>query len=218
MKRLTIFPLNTVIRYSESDMRRIFFEVVEEQLKLNIKEDFKSNITNHQALLDLVAEQNGLELSEEETEKIQKGVKKSVKKLYLQDEDAFDVRPGVQNLFNHLEKDSDWKFGILSDFWNSTTQFIMQSCGVSSKNKLTICAESASSAQVQIDTLIKRVAKDPKPKVHLVSLKKSPPYLRESFKLIRPKASDKESNYYVYPKFNEIFKLKKKKSKKDKSK
>ncbi len=218
MKRLTIFPINTVIRFSESDVRQLLLQTLSSHLKIEIDSDPAPELSNHQAILEHLCEVNGIVLPDEAAqEQIRKDLKKAVKKLYLADEDAFEVRPGVQSLFNHFEKEKGWKYGIISDYWNDTTQFIMQSCGVSSKNKLTVCAESANSAKAQIDILIDRRSKGSQVKVHLVCLSKDCSFQKESFKLIRPKASNKESNYYVYPKFSELFKTKKRKSKKGKS-
>lgn len=219
MKRLTIFPLNTVIRYADSQVRNLLFEVIGQQLELQFSDDPLPKESNHHKIaLSLFQSHLERDPNQEELEAMKKAMKKAVKKLYLDDEDAFEVRPGVQSLFSQFAKEKAWKYGIISELWEEPTQFILQSCGVSSKDKLTVCAESADSLPKQIKVLTERANKEGAPKIQLVRLKKSKYAWEDNYKIIRPKASDKESNYYVFPKFNELFKGKKKVKKKDTSK
>lgn len=215
MTRLTIFSLDTVIRYSETNLRKLLFQLISEREGISMDSDPAPEIRNFQALLNHIFQKEiKKELSEENLAAYQKAFKKAVKKYYLDDEDAFEVRPGVQSLFGQMDKEKKWKFGIASDLWEEATQFLLQSCGVFSKDKLTICAETAPDRNAQMEILASRAQKkDQGLKIYVVCLNGEKPELSKDFKIIRPKASDKESNYYVYPRFNELFKLKKKNKK-----
>lgn len=218
MKRLSIFSLEAVIRYSDKNLRGIFLQLVNDISQISLTEDPDPETRNLQELLMLIFKKElQREPSKEEIEQYQKGFKAAVKKIYLDDEDAFEVRPGVQSLFAQLEKEKKWKYGIISDLWGDTTQFLLQACGIFSKNKLTICAEDAPNRKKQSKLLIERVQKGHQNlKLHYICLHEAPSFLSENFKVLSPKGSKKENNYYVYPKFSEMFGHKKKKRKKAK--
>lgn len=215
MKRLTIFPLDTVIRYSEARVRALLFEILDRDFQIEIKEDPAPDIQNFQHLTEFIFAEHGIELKGKSLAAIRKSLKKAIKGVYLDDEEAFEIRPGVQSLFRQLDKEARWKFGICSDFWPEATVFIMQSCGVNVKNKLTLTAEDARTLEKQIQILMdrNRDKEGQLPKAQLVCLKGKKPKYDSDLKIIHPKASDLESNYHVYPKFTELFKLKKAKSK-----
>ncbi len=213
MKRLTIFSLEAVIRYSENDLRRLLFELLKEHHSIKIKEDPAPEIHNFEGLLNFIFKSNlDRKPNKEERQFYRKSFKSAIKKLYLEDEDSFEVRPGVQSLFNHLEKEKRWKYGIISDFWEDSTKFILQSCGIFSKGKWTIYAEEAEARKDQVDILVNQVKKEEQEQNYqFIALNSKPKFLSEDFKVIRPKASNKESNYYIYPKFSELFGIKRKK-------
>jgi len=216
MKRLTIFSLEAVIRYSDTELRGLFFQLLADISSITIETDPAPQVQNLQQLLVHIFKLKlDREPSEEEVQEYQKAFKKAVKKLYVKDEEAFEVRPGVQSLFAQLEKEKRWKYGVVSDYWGEATQFILQACGIFSKNKLTMYAEDAASRRKQTNLLLSKVSKEGQElKKQFVCLEEKPKFLDSDFKVIRPRASDKESNYYVYPKFSELLGGKKKKRKK----
>ncbi len=216
MKRLTIFSLEAVIRYSDTELRGLLFDLLSEISSIKLDSDPAPHIKNLQQLLVHIFKLKlDREPSEDEIQEYQKAFKKAVKKLYVKDEEAFEIRPGVQSLFAQLEKEKRWKYGVVSDYWGEATQFILQACGIFSKNKLTMYAEDAESRKKQTALLVSKVSKEGQElKKQFICLAEKPRFLANDFKVIRPKASDKESNYYVYPKFSELFGGKKKKRKK----
>lgn len=216
MKRLSIFSLEAVIRYSDEQLRSLFFPLLSEISSIELKEDPAPELKNIHHLLHFIFEKE-LKRAPSPAEIItyQKAFKKAVKKLYLSDEEAFEIRPGVQSLFGQLEKESKWKYGLVSDYWEESTKFILQSCGVFSKGKLTINAEDAMNRAEQCELLKQRAQKDKtKLNVQFISLDKNPGFLSGETQVLRPKVANKEANYYIFPKFSELFGLKKTKSRK----
>lgn len=216
MKRVTIFSLESVVRYNPKDLRQLLFSLAEDLYGLKLPEDPAPAVHNFdQLLLLLFQEARKAPPSSEEIEQFRKAFKKGIKKLYLKDEEAFEVRPGIQSLFGQLENEKQWNYALISDFWEESTKFILQSCGVFSKGKLTIHAEDGSDLEAQTQVLIERLKED-KTEFQFVCLENPPTFLPADFKLLRPKKSKKEFNYYVYPKFSELFGLKRKKKTKSK--
>lgn len=216
MKRVTIFSLETVVRFNRSDLRQLLFALAEELHSIKLKEDPAPEVRNFDQLLQIIFKEAGKSaIAGEELEDFRKAFKKGIKKLYLKDEEAFEVRPGIQVLFGQLEKEKRWKYAILSDFWEESTRFILQSCGVFSKDKLTIHAEDGAHLEAQTKVLIDRL-KDDETELQFMCLEEAPDFLKGDFKILRPKKSKKETNYYVYPKFNELFGIKRKKKSKGK--
>lgn len=216
MKRLSIFSLEAVIRYSDEQLRSLFFPLLSEISSIEITEDPAPELKNIHHLLYFIFEKE-LERSPSTAEisAYQKGFKKAVKILYLQDEEAFEIRPGVQSLFGQLEKESNWKYGLVSDYWGESTKFILQSCGVFSKGKLTISAENAKNRAEQCELIKKRALKGKSDDlVQFIGLDKNPGFLSREMQILRPKEANKDANYYIFPKFSELFGIKKTKSRK----
>jgi hypothetical protein len=217
MTRLTVFNLPAIIRYSDQSLRTLLFDLVFLECDVKIKKDPFPEVLNFEVLIHRIYRDFlEIDLSTETLEKYRKDFKKALKKLYLTDEDLFEVRPGVQNLFNHFSKEKKWKYGIISNLWEDSTRFILQSCGVFSKDKLTIHAEDGLSPIEQAQLLLKRSSKKtPESEItmQVVSLSPLESYLPGAYMQVGPKASSKEDNYYVYPRFHELFNLKKKEGK-----
>lgn len=70
--------------------------------------------------------------SNEEYLQVQEIFRTKLKELFLIKEDLFDVWPGVQNVFESIERRKGWEYYLVSDYWEVGTRFILDSCGVHS--------------------------------------------------------------------------------------
>lgn len=214
---LVVFSLNAVARFSYHEMEHCLLAAIGELGFENVQGPLLGQDLNIFLAIDTKISHNQQRLSEEEKQVLLKLFTKKIKKLFLKDDDVFEIRPGVQSLFGEIEKQKSWKYAIISHLDPITTRFILQSCGVFSKDKLTICADEGENYKVQIEKLRKRVKKNlKKPKTHFFSLEEEAD-LPEGTELILPKKSKKEKNYFTYRRFEEYFK-KAKKAKKNKNK
>ena len=215
MIKLTVFQLDSVIRYSDQSL----FALLETSLSeiLDEKVDLGPHLHLYGAASVCAAwleNKGAAPLSDEQNQKLRKKFHKKIKALYIEDEEAFEVRPGAQSIFSHLEKAKAWKYGIISPFWQENTQFILHSCGVFSKTKLTISQDLAREESDQIVLLFERgQKKELAPEIEMVCLRKASRFKELGYRTLKPKASDKERNYYVYPRFSEFFGLKARKKK-----
>jgi hypothetical protein len=212
---LVVFSLNAVARFPHAEIENCLHEAQLElgyepkvnkhfPQDLNIFEAFKIHLESGLPEIDI----------NEKLEVLIQTFSKKVKKLFLEDDDLFEIRPGVQSLFGEIEKYKSWKYAIISHLDAKTTRFIMQSCGVFSKDKLTLCAEDGQDYKQQLIQLIKRVEKNSlPPTTHFFSIEMEE-HLPAETTLILPKKSKKENNYFTYRRFEEYFKTSKKNKKK----
>ena len=207
MRKLAVFSLSAVLRYEYATFQRfaqMSIEKVEGEPFSLAPADGEKNI--QQLLLETYRLHKQEQPSAAKLKKIEKQFSKYLKKYFVQEEDSFEVRPGVQNIFNHIEKRKNWKYCILSPYWNKATHQVLESCGVYSKNKFTITANQALTAQEQLEIAMARTKKKNKGlKVFLVNENLNIE-LNEPFELIQPKGSKSAPNYFIYPKFSELFK------------
>jgi hypothetical protein len=71
----------------------------------------------------------------------------------LDQEEPFDVWPGVQNVFRSIEEIEEWDYLIVSDYWRKPTEFILNSCGITTKRKKLLTAELGNSGEEIVDRL-----------------------------------------------------------------
>lgn len=215
MLKITVFNLAAVIRYSEEDMLALFASCMAAELNAPVELNPYSKLYSYEAKVRAwFSDHDELELSDALLESIRKQFHKSIKKQFLKDEDAFEVRPGVQSLFSKLEGEKKWMYGITSPFWQENTKFILESCGVFSKTKLTLSSDHGISDLEQIEIIKERgQKKEQEPEIEVVCIGKAGRYKKEGYKVLKPKKSNKESNFHTYPRFQEFFSLKSKKKK-----
>ncbi len=218
MIRLSVFKLSSVIRYSQEDLLDLLAQSITKITEQSVELDPALSRENVETILEQWASETSPKgLSLEQRSEVRKQFHKNLKKLYLDNEEAFEVRPGVQSIFSHLEKEKRWKYGIISPLWSENTKFILQSCGVFSKTKLTLSVDDANSELGQIDILSERgQKKEHLPEIEIICTRKAGRFKKEGYRVLKPKASNKEQNYFVYPRFSEFFKLKAKKKEKGK--
>jgi len=215
---LIVFSLNAVARFPHKEIEKCMHEaLVDSGIEIIERENFPQDLNILEAFKNYFTKELEQTLEAEQLNVLIKQFSKKVKKLFLSDDDLFDIRPGVQSLFGEIEKQKGWKYAIISHLDENTTRFILQSCGVFSKGKLTLTAEEGCNYKEQISRLSTRMQKNDKvPKVHFFSLEKED-NLPEDTTLLLPKKSKKEKNYFTYRRFEEYFK-KAKKNKKKKNK
>lgn len=211
MVKLALFTLASVVRYEA----RYIDELLRSELEaLKLPEGEAESIPSLAALAKLWQEES----KRPEIAKLHKAFKKAVKHYFLDQEEAFEIRPGVQSLFGHMEKEKNWKYCIISPYPQEVSHLMLQSCGVFSKNKLTLTATDAPDYAQQITMAQQRVLKKSAKKkieMFLFCTELDPAFARENLKLIHPKEAQGSPNYFTYPRFHELFPKKKKKNKKE---
>jgi hypothetical protein len=212
---LVVFSLNAVARFPHREIENCLREAqLDQGYEPKVNKHFPQDLNIFKAFKNHFGPGLSEDEKKEKLELLIQAFSKKVKKLFLEDDDLFEIRPGVQSLFGEIEKDKAWKYAIISHLDANTTRFIMQSCGVFSKDKLTLSAEDGKDYKQQILQLIKRVQKNsPPPITHFFSLEKEDNLPRETT-LILPKKSKNENNYFTYRRFEEYFKTTKKSKKK----
>lgn len=209
MVKLALFTLASVVRYEARDIDELLRSELE---ALNLPKSEAESISDLEALSKLWQEES----KRPEIANLHKAFKKAVKHYFLDQEEAFEIRPGVQSLFGHMEKEKNWKYCIISPYPQEVSHLILQSCGVFSKNKLTLTATDAPDYTQQIARTQQRVLrKSAKKKIEkfLFCTELDPAFVREDIKLIQPKEAQGSPNYFTYPRFHELFPKKKKKNK-----
>lgn len=208
MTNLAVFNLPAVVRFAREDLRKLLLEAINEtrawdiQYKEVMWKGSLSKVVEYLYGLRRNAAPTAEEIRETECLFTLK-----VKAYFIQKDDAFEIRPGVQSIFGHIEKEKNWKYCIISDYWDEATHFILQSCGVFSKNKLTMTAEDGLTPDEQIKKVIRRLRKKSKdePAVYLVNGDQSRIRLMLK-KEISPRFEKDKANYFYYPRFSQLFK------------
>lgn len=205
MSKIAAFRLNSVIRFPESIWVELLAKVWENHQTPDRQYPTEKSLDQQ---LDWLEDK----LESEELEALKKDFKKQVKKAFVKDEDLFEVRPGVQALFGQMEKHDDWTYAIISPLWEESTRFILQSCGIFSKDKLNINREDGRDLEEQLKHLKKQFELKAGSFVYLVSLEE-PKELISKLKVVHagPRASSKDQNYYTYPPLKDFLGKKKRK-------
>lgn len=205
---MAVFNLPAVVRFARNDLRTLLLEAVNESRNWDIEYSevkWKGSVTKVvDRLYALRREARPSPVEMQETEYL---FTIKVKAYFVEKEEAFEIRPGVQSVFGHMEKEKNWKYCIISDYWKDVTHFILQSCGVFSKNKLTMTAEDGQNPEEQIKRVVARLRKKNKgePAVYLVNGDQSRIRLMLK-KEISPRFEKDRVNYFYYPRFSQLFK------------
>lgn len=210
MKKLAVFSLQAVIRYDEQLLRSYLLEAINKVEGTAWKmEELGAANNASQAVLDLFHSQLGQRPSGKKIEKISKKFTKRVRKYFLEEDETFEIRPGVQSIFDKMEKQKKWKYCIVSEYWAEATNLMLQTCGVYSKTKFTITADEALSLNDQLQIAQQRGKKKNKElKLYLIGIDE--PSINDlKAERIELKFSKSVPNYFDYPKFSELFKRKK---------
>lgn len=149
------FDLPAVIRYNNIPLRECLIEALRVITGTEINQDELSwNENCSGVLINVFRDKLGRFPTNDEFEKVQLGFRSNLKRLFLQHEDLFDVWPGVQNVFESIERREDWEYYLVSDYWEVGTRFILDSCGVHS-NSLKMCtADDALSSSDAIQRIL----------------------------------------------------------------
>ena len=206
MLHLAVFGLPAVIRYHEPLLREYLLQAINKVEDSALSLEQLSPAPNAaQALRETYETHFNGPPGSKKQEKISHQFAKRVKKYFVDEDDSFEIRPGVQSIFDHIEKRKKFKYAIVSPYWAEATHLILQTCGVFSKNKLTITADDALSLPDQLKVVRKR-AKKKDDQLHLYFL---PGHTREVpgkyHELIQPPFEKGEHNFFAYPRFKKLF-------------
>ena len=209
MTDLAVFNLPAVVRYDREPLRMALLDAVNSTMGWSQNPDqvsWRGNV--NRVLHNLFKVEIGRTASFAERSKISKAFTENVKVYFLQNEDTFEIRPGVQSIFGHIEKNKDWKYCIISDYWSEVTHFILQSCGVFSKNKLTITADDAENPEDQLECALNRLEKKNAREANIYMINGDNTLVRSKvIKQITPKFEKGKPNFFYYPRFSQLFKI-----------
>lgn len=211
MNKLAIFSLPAVVRFDQDLIVTYLIKSICDEEDCSIK---KRDIPEFENATEFVQDvyQNILDksVSPKKLNRISKSFTKKIKKYFVEEDESFEIRPGVQSIFNHIEKKRKWKYCIVSNLWAEATHLILQSCGVFSKGKFTITADEAVSFEDQLKLAYKR-AKVEDTGLQLFYLNGNDSKKQSNkFTLVQHKFSKSKNNYFAYPKFSELFPKQKK--------
>ncbi len=145
--------------------------------------------------------------SESESKNIRTDFYSLLKQYFLDNEDPFDVWSGIQNIFESLDRREDWDYTIVSDYWSKPTEFILNSCGIHSRQMKLLSAEDGISPgeiirdlcdkhQLKGDEVVYLMAKDIEMLDHPTSINRlermAPPH-------------KKKADMLEYPRFSKLF-------------
>lgn len=210
MKKLAVFSLRAVVRYDEQLLRSYLLEAINQVEGTEWKMDALGASENaSQVVMDLYLAKLDHMPNLKKIEKISKNFTKRVRKYFIEEDDTFEIRPGVQSIFDKMEKQKKWKYCIVSNYWAEATNLMLQTCGVYSKTKFTITADEALTLEDQVQIARQRGKKKNKElKLFFIGLEEEA-LADIPAKRVTPRFSKSATNYYDYPKFSELFKKKK---------
>lgn len=157
------FDLPAVIKYNNIPLRECLMDALRAVTKTPIdQEDLSWNENCSGVLINVFRNNLGRFPSNDEYEEVRKLFRENMKNLFLQKEDMFDVWPGVQNVFESIEKRKDWEYYLVSDYWEIGTRFILDSCGVHSGSLKMCTADDALSGSDAIQRILKQAKKQDK--------------------------------------------------------
>ncbi len=206
---LAVFDLPSVINYNHLPLRGCLVSAIEGTLGKDIVLEgvnWEGNCSG--VLLDIYMQNKQRFPSDEEYSAIKAAFLKCLKAYFKRTEENFEVRPGVQTLFNALDKKKDWKYVIVSEYWNKDTNFILTSCGIYTKSKNIYAADDALSSKDLVNHICTGYKLNPeKDTLYLISehiKRRDIRFARERICKIMPPQS-KKARYDVYPKFSKVF-------------
>lgn len=207
MQKLAVFSLPAVIRYDKELLRSYFVDAINSVEGTGFSlSDVPETGNASQVVMNLFEQELGAFPSIKKMERISKKFTKRVKKYFIDEDDSFEVRPGVQSIFRQIEKEKKWRYCIISDYWADSTHLMLQTCGVFSKNKFTITADDALTQEDQLKMAVKRAHKKNKGlKTYYINGTANEADTNLAI-VLKPKFSAKTDNYFAYPKFSELFK------------
>lgn len=207
-QNLVIFDLPAIVNYDHLPLRKSLIEAIAEVMDVApVTADIDWNNNSSGVLIDIFVATLKRFPTSEENEAIRSHFMASVKEYFLAHEDPFDVWPGIQNIFGSLDKKQNWNYFVVSDYWLECTRFILNSCGIFTRNLNLHTAEEGLSSTEIIRSLIRQrkqgeslyiLARD----VDFETI----PAERQGWQRIKPPGKTSHSGFLEYPRFSKLFK------------
>lgn len=160
--KLVFFDLPSVIQYDNIALRNCLIRAIKSVLDTPvISDDIDWNANCSGVVLDLFSKSRGQLPTNLEFDRIKNLFLDYVKEYFLSDEECFEVWPGVQNVMGSIQKKEGWEMHIVSDYWCEASRFMLESCGVFSREISLCCAEEALSAADGIQRIINSQTHNP---------------------------------------------------------
>lgn len=147
-KNLIIFDLPAVINYNHLPLRACLRNAVYKVLPTEIELaeiDWANNCSG--VVMDIFMKVNGQFPTNIQYDQIKQNFMKGLKDYFIDNEETFDVWPGIQNILSSLDKKPNWEYVIISDYWLENTRFILDSCGIFSRGLNLYTAENGLSSK-----------------------------------------------------------------------
>jgi phosphoglycolate phosphatase-like HAD superfamily hydrolase len=206
---LAVFDLSSVVHYDAEPVRTCLVSAISEVLGRKPKLEglnWKGNCSG--VLLDIFMQSEQRFPTDVEYDKVKDRFTQCLKAYFIHSDENFEVMPGVQSLFDSLDKKSDWEYVIVSDYWGDNTDFLLTSCGIYTKSKAVHTADEALSSVDLINRLCYKYKLKPgKDTLYIISdrFKRRDVFFHKgSVQCILPPFT-KKSKYTVYPKFSKVF-------------
>lgn len=203
-----IFDLPAVVQFDRISVRQCLIDAVQDQLQTKlVLDDVNWSLNCRGVMLQVLQNTVHRTPTEDEYSSIKKAFNKCLKRYYLDTDDYFDVWPGVQNIFESLQKKKKWDFAIISDYWEKGTRFILDSCGIYSKGMKLFTAEYGTSSGDILHLMKQQWNIKPDDNVYVVSSSKDLRKLaREILKgdAVKMPYNSKE-DHLKYPRFSKLF-------------
>ena len=206
------FDLPAVVRYNNIPLRECLMEALREVTGASIDQhELSWNENCSGVLINVFRDKLGRFPSNEEFEKVQHGFRAHLKELFLRREDMFDVWPGVQNVFESIDRREDWEYYLVSDYWEVGTRFILDSCGVHSGSIKMCSADDALSGSDAIQRILNGKGGSSVHSAYVIVSSHSSTSKRISIddpRLTVINHTDITSKNEDYPRFSELFAIK----------
>lgn len=206
---LAVFDLSSVVRYDAAPIRACLVAAIQETLGKVPQLDglnWKGNCSG--VLLDIFMQSEQRFPTSEEYDLVKQKFTRCLKAYFIDADENFEVMPGVQSLFNSLDKKSNWRYVIVSDYWSNNTDFLLTSCGIYTKKKKVFSADEALSSIDLINRLCYKYKMKPgKDTLYLVSerFKRRDVFFdKAAVQCVLPPFT-KKTKYREYPKFSKVF-------------
>ncbi len=172
-------------------------------------EDINWKLNCEGVLAHIWRHQKGREIHPHEYARVREELLKCLKSYFLDNEESFDVWPGIQNLLKTIEKKKSWDYIIVSDFWEEDTRFMLDSCGMFSRKVNIITADDGHAPGKLVKRYLKKRDLTRDDRIYLVTRnlrRKDVSKNRDRWKLTRKRPPEKKKSGMVnYPRFAKFF-------------
>lgn len=202
-----LFDLRAVVDYPVAELRACLYKAIQNVLDVEPEAVPHDGITNNSAMmLEVFLKSRDRFPTDEEYDKVKWHFKQLLKAYFLTNEELYQARPGVQNIFAKLRGKDNWNFYVLSDYWKGSTRFILESCGIYTKRLNIMAAELALDSEELVKKVLRRQGIGKNNMTYWVTDSAGSNMDENGLKVINTNSLIKgASGFFAYPKFKKLF-------------